>query len=109
MAPYFSPISSRGKKYENAFIRRKRKPFNDKRLFNVWSALDERLVSEQKSSIQQISSNSSQAAQFYRFFSNDRVSIEELIKMNCSVRTETLTNRHVLSMGDSSSFNLKSV
>jgi len=29
-----------------------------KRLFNVWSALDERLVSEQKSSIQQISSNS---------------------------------------------------
>ena len=107
MPPYFSPISSREKKYENAFIRRKRKPFNDKRLFNVWSALDERLVSEQKSSIQQISSNSSQAAQFYRFFSNDRVSIEELIKMNCSVRNETLTNRHVLSMGDSSSFNLK--
>ena len=27
--------------------------------------------------------------------------------MNCSVRNETLTNRHVLSMGDSSSFNLK--
>ena len=102
----FSPISVQGQTYDNPYLRRKRSPFNDKRLLSTWSLLAERLVSEQKLSIQQLSNNSSEAARFYRFFNNIRVRPEELIKMNCSIKPEVLENRHVLSLGDSTSFNL---
>lgn len=106
MCRYFSPISVQGLSFKSKHPSRQRHPFNDKRLHQIWLQLNERLVNEQKRSIQQISMDTSQAARFYRFFSNDRVSMEELIKMNCTIKAQDLSNRHVLCLGDSSAFNL---
>ncbi|MEZ4991434.1 MAG: IS4 family transposase [Saprospiraceae bacterium] len=64
------------------------------------------LVRKQKAVIQQLEDSSKQADQVYHFLSNPRVSQAELIKMNCSVKPEVLAGRHVLVIGDSTSFNL---
>lgn len=102
----FSPISVQGQSYGNPYLRRVRQPFNDRRLFRTWSLLSDRLVGEQKLPIQQISTNTAEAARFYRFFNNSRVCIEELIKMNCYVKPEVLEGRHILCIGDTTSINL---
>lgn len=88
-------------------ISRKRHPFNDKRLYSVYNLLSNRISEVQKTAIQQISKNVSEAAQFYRFYRNPKVRIEELIKMNCSINAEILENKEVLCLSDSTSFNLK--
>lgn len=106
MSRSFTPISVHGKKFDNTYIRRARQPFNDIRLYSTWSLLQERLVSEQKLSIQQLSFHTSEAARFYRFLNNPRVNTEEIIKMNCSIKPEVLQDREVLCIGDSTSFNL---
>jgi hypothetical protein len=106
MSSYFLPISVGGAFFRSTHASRKRNPFNDTRLHQIWLQINERLVSEQKRSILQIATNASQSARFYRFFSNDRVSKEELIKMNCAIPNQVLNHRHVVCLGDSSTFNL---
>ena len=76
------------------------------RLFKVWSMLHEHLVCKQKVIVQQLSDNCRQADQIYHFLNNPRVTHAELINMNCSVKPEVLSGRHVLLIGDSTSFNL---
>ena len=106
MSAYFTPISVQGASYGNPFIRRKRQPFNDRRLYSTWSLLEERMMAEQQRCIQQIAESASQAARFYRFYGNTRVSNEELIMMNCSIKSEVVQGRHLLCIGDSTSFNM---
>ena len=106
MTSYFNPIVVRREGYDNPYVRRKRKPFNDQRLYATWSLMKDRLLEEQSVAIQQISRDDSEATRFYRFLSNDRITLAELIKMNCTVKSESLIGRHVLVLGDSTSLNL---
>lgn len=103
---HFAPLCVRGEEYSNPWIRRPRNPFNDMRLYRTWRFLDERLAFEQNITVQQLAKNHKEAAQIYRFLGNPRVSHGELIKMNCSVKPEVLAGRHVLIIGDNTSFNL---
>jgi hypothetical protein len=102
----FAPISVYGQEFVNPWIRRVRNPFNDARSFKVWSMLHDFLVCKQKSVIQQLVDSCKQADQVYHFLNNPKVKHAELIKMNCSVKPEVLSGRHVLVIGDSTSFNL---
>ena len=106
MASYFTPVLVCRQGYANPYVRRKRNPFNDQRLYATWSLMKDRLLEAQSIAVQQISRDSSEATRFYRFLSNDRISLAELIKMNCTVTSESLNGRHVLVLGDSTSFNL---
>lgn len=88
-------------------VSRKRHPFNDSRLYSVYTLLNCWISEVQKTAVQQISKNVSEAAQFYRFYRNPKVTIEKLIKMNCSINAGILENKEVLCLSDSTSFNLK--
>lgn len=102
----FRPISVHNKAYKaKTGISRKRQPFNDKRLYNVYQELSEQIDVEQSVCVQQITDDSAQARSFYRFYGNQSVEIQEVIKMNCKCTTD-LSDTEVLSLGDSTSFNL---
>lgn len=106
MSYKFRPISRYNKEYKaKAGISRKRQPFNDKRLHDVYQELSEQIDIEQSICVQQITDSSTQAASFYRFYGNESVEIEEVIKMNCELTTR-LSDTEVLSLGDSTTFNL---
>ena len=102
----FVPISVHGQTFTNPWIRRHRNPFNDSRSYRVWSMITEYMVSKQKAEIQQLAANRKEADQMYHFINNPRVTQAELIKMNCSVKPNVLEDRHVLVLGDSTSYNL---
>ena len=87
-------------------VSRKRHPFNDSRLHSVYNLLSSRISEFQINVIQQISNNAAEAASFYRFYRNSKVRIEELIKMNCNISSEVLTNKELLCLSDSTSFNM---
>jgi len=106
MSYKFRPISIYNKKYEShKGISRKRQPFNDKRLYSVFKTLSTQMEVEQSNCIQQISNSSAQSARFYRFYSNQKLAIPELIKMNCEIKTD-LSDTEVLCLSDSTTFNL---
>ena len=104
----FSPVHAGNFKVDRPYISRQRNPFNDKRRHAIWLDLQERMLWNQSCVIHQLSKDEAESARFYRFLGNAQVSVEELIYMNCQVKTELLTNRHVLVLGDSTSYNLKS-
>jgi len=56
-------------------------------------------------STQQIAQTPAESAQFYRFYGNEKVSIPELIKMNCEIKAD-LSSREIICISDSTSFNL---
>ncbi len=102
----FRPISIYNKEYKvKTGISRKRHAFNDKRLYNVYQELSEQIDVEQSICVQQITDDSAQARSFYRFYGNESVEIQEVIRMNCECITD-LSDTEVLSLGDSTSFNL---
>ena len=107
MGSKFIPISVSGKSFGNPYVSRQRNPFNDSRLYKIWQKLGQRLVERCKVSIQQLAKDNKEAMQFYRFLGNARVSIEELIKMNCTVEPENLKGREILMLGDTSTVNMK--
>ena len=88
-------------------VSRKRHPFNDLRLFHRWQVLSDGMAEAQSIVIRQVANGAAEAASFYRFCSNCRVSHSELIHMSCQADSAAFASRHVLLMGDSSSFNLK--
>lgn len=106
MSTYFKPISVEEGSCQNDFIRRKRNPFNDLRLYTTWQLISDRFVKEQINSVSQIAYTSSELAKFYRFFGNKRVENKELIKMTCQINQEVIKGRAILCIGDSTSFNL---
>ena len=105
----FQPRCVRKAKPTNPWIRRRRQPFNDLRRYKTWQYLHERLVAEQTIRVQQLAPTHQQAARLYRFLANAQVSHGELIRMNCHIEAEVLAGRHVLILGDSTSFNLSKV
>jgi hypothetical protein len=108
MQKRFSPLNALDFKPDRPYISRKRHPFNDKRRHCTWIKLSDRLFQGGSSAINRISRNRAESAQFYRFLSNPQVGLEELIYMNCQVKAEVLEDKHVLVLGDTSSWNLKS-
>lgn len=106
MGTVYQPISVSGQVFENAYISRKRSPFNDVRLHRVWQTLTNRMVECQSIVVQQLATNTRESDQYYGFLNNKRVMIEELIKYSCDIASSNLVNRSILILGDSSSFNL---
>lgn len=104
----FKPISVSNFKLERRYVSRRRHPFNDRRRYATWSILQDRLRLRGSCVINQLSKDDAESTRFYRFLSNAQVSLEELIYMNCQVKPEGLENRHVLVLGDTTSYNLKS-
>jgi len=102
----FLPISINAASYEsNPLESRQRHPFNDKRLCCTYSLLKEQISKGQSNCIHRISDSASEAIRFYRFYSNKKVLVPEVIKMSCQVKTD-LSNVEVLCVSDSTSFNL---
>ena len=108
MEKRFAPISASSFSTERAFISRTRQPFNDKRRHATWRKLVERLSQNGSCVIQQLSNSRAECEQFYRFLRNKQIQLAELIQMSCQVKAELLADRHVLVLGDTTSYNLKS-
>ena len=108
MEKRFAPISASSFNPERAFISRTRQPFNDKRRHAAWRKLVERLTQNGSCVIQQLSNSRAECEQFYRFLRNKQIQLAELIHMSCQVNAELLADRHVLVLGDTTSYNLKS-
>lgn len=106
MSRKFHPISSLNKEnVSRRGISRKRNPFNDTRLYNVFKVLTERMEETKSICVQQNAHSTAESAQFYRFYGNEKVSIPELIKMNCEIKAD-LSATEVICISDSTSFNL---
>lgn len=106
MQNQFQPVSVHDKVFGNPYVSRKRNPFNDKRLGPVWSSLLERMVSDQSIVVNQLGKTTGESDNYYNFYNNPKVTTEELIKMNCGVKPESINDAHVLVLGDSSSFTM---
>jgi len=106
MDNFFEPVTVHDKVFGNPYVSRKRNPFNDKRLGPVWSTLKERMTAEQSAVVHQLGRTTAEMDSFYNFYNNPKVTTEELIKMNCGVKPESLEQAHVLVLGDSSSFTM---
>jgi hypothetical protein len=104
----FAPVSVSSFSPVREFISRTRQPFNDKRRYSTWRKLLMRLEQSGSCVVQQLSNNRAECEQFYRFLRNKQVQLAELIQMSCHVNAELLAGRHVLVLGDSTSYNLKS-
>lgn len=107
MGQVFQPITSSNFSDER-WVRRKRQPFNDTRLYKVWTQMTDLMQASQSIVVNVIAKGRAQAATFYNFLSNKRVQIEELVKMSCEVKPSAQTGRHILVLGDTTSFSLKS-
>ena len=107
MSPDFTPISIEQVSLGNAKVSRRRNAFNDKRLSLTYQVYANRLVSSKTDSVRQTSRTDSEVTRFYRFLKNEKVSIPEGIKMSCQLLSSlSLEGRHVLVIGDSSSFTM---
>lgn len=106
LADNFTPISVKDKNFENLYVSRVRQPFNDARSFKVWKKLVKQMADQRSAIIQRVAKNQKEADQFYHFFNNKRVKVEELIKMNCEIRTDSIRGNPTYIIGDTSSFNM---
>jgi hypothetical protein len=58
--------------------------------------------------VNQLASDHNEAKRFYRFLKHQKVDIEELLYDSCTIRSSQLAGRHLLVLGDSTSFTLHS-
>jgi hypothetical protein len=65
------------------------------------------MVARQSCVVNQLSSTYAELRANYRFLSNDRVSVSELIGMNDTKHRQIVAGKHVLSIGDSTEISLK--
>lgn len=93
--------------YQNPYIRRKRNPFNDKRLEEVWKMYDHQLLTNKSCSINKVVKSVAQGAAIRRFFSNERVEVAELIELSCQIDENIIENQQLVIYGDTSNFSLK--
>lgn len=107
MGHKFEPIADGRNETKNRGVSRKRSPFNDQRSYRKWQEMIERMIQKQSIVISQLAENKRQADSYYHFISNPRIHLLELIQRSCYVPAEVLQGRHVLVIGDTSSFNLK--
>jgi hypothetical protein len=88
-------------------VSRKRNPFNDRRNYKKWQEMTGRMIEQQSIVVSQMADNKRQADSYYHFIGNPRIQLNELIRMSCSIPPQALQGRHVLVIGDTSSYNLK--
>lgn len=103
----FTPITVSNFKLPIQKGSRHRFPFNDKRLGDQWEKLSKAISDCSSIVINQISKTTNEAFGYYRFLRNNAVNVMELIHLNCKIKREQLKGRHVLSIGDTSTYNLK--
>ena len=103
----FKPITVSKFELPKRRVSRQRYPFNDKRLYQQWETLTKAMHVCGSVVVNQISKTVKEAAGYYRFLRNSSISIMELIHLNCKIPKEHLEGRHVLSTGDTTSYNLK--
>lgn len=106
LADKFAPISVKDKNYENLYVSRVRQPFNDTRSLKVWKQLTEQMLDQRSTVIQKVAKNQNEADKFYHFMNNKKVEVEELIKMNCEIKSDSINGQPIYIIGDSSSFNM---
>ena len=104
----FTPITVSQLKIPTRKGSQNRFAFNDKRLLKQWKKLSKAISDCNSTVINRISKKRKEAAGYYRFLKNKSVNIMELIALTCKIKEEQLEGRHVLSIGDTSSYNLKS-
>lgn len=105
MSQSFAPISS---KSDFLKIDEKYKLSCEERLRNRHHQLYNRLLSDQSAIINRISRKLSELRGFYRFLSNDKVCMSDLINKHCQIAKTLLEGRHILALGDGVSINLAS-
>jgi hypothetical protein len=88
-------------------ISRRRSPFNDQRCYRKWEEIGDRMFKHKSVTISQLASSKREADSFYHFIGNKRIQMNELIHMGCQISGEVLQGRHILLLGDTSSYNLK--
>lgn len=103
----FRPISlSNFRSNETIFLKWQRFPFQDKRLKRLWHCLSNRMAENQSAVVHRISKAWSEMTSFYRFLSNKRVKVEEMLYHSCELNHTS--GLDVLVLGDSSSYTLAS-
>ena len=106
-ASLFRPISlSSFRGDEINFLKWQRLPFGDKRLDRLWHSLISRMAEHQSAVVHHISKAWSEMTSFYRFLSNNRVKVEEILYHSCHL--PDTSGLDVLVLGDTSSYSLES-
>lgn len=108
MYQVFTPLSVSGLEWNNWLNYRKRSAFGDVRLQSCWESLSALMARQISVVVHQISQTGAEMERFYRFLSNKKASILELISRSCEFKVGLVAGRHVLVLGDTTSFNLKS-
>lgn len=103
MSSYFNPISIATRPY----FHRGRYRFGNKKLAERMEQLCLAMYDGQSRVINQIAKSAKEAVGYYRFMKNERVNMGELIASSTHFANDLLSGRHVLAIGDSSSFSLK--
>lgn len=83
-----------------------RSPFGDARLYKIWNKLSDCIARSVSCVVNQISTTTAAAASYYRFLNNASVEHGELIRMSCGVKPVASAGKHLLILGDTTSFNL---
>lgn len=102
----FAPISLQNKIYSNVQISRQRNDLNDPRRVVVWQKIIEEMVNKRSTVVQCLAKNQKEADQMYHFMNNEKIEVEELIRMNCRANTKSISGKQVFIIGDSSSIYL---
>lgn len=107
MGHKFEPIADGRINETTRWVSRRRHPFNDLRCCRKWEEITARIVVKQSIVISQLAENKREADSYYHFIGNPRIDINELIRMSCTISPNVLQGRHILVLGDTSSFSLK--
>ena len=105
-AALFRPISLSSFRFDEInFLKWQRLPFRDKRLERLWHCLSNRMSEHQSAVVHHISQAWSEMTSFYRFLSNNRVKVEEILYHSCHLKHPP--GLDVLVLGDTSSYSLE--
>ena len=107
MGHIFEPIADGSRSETKRSVSRRRHPFNDLRSCRKWEEITVRMFQKQSIVVSQLSDGKREADSYHHFIGNPRVGLNELIRMGCYISPAVLQGRHVLVLGDTSSFNLK--
>lgn len=102
----FKPIHSCSSSYEPRANQRYRHPFNDFRLASRAASIIERISHHPTIHIESCFSERKDQVAAYRFLSNSRVELSELIEYACSMQESDIEGRRLLCLLDNSSLNL---
>lgn len=82
-------------------------PFNDLRLVRRHKRLRAAMARKKSSIINQLAQSYKERRAYYRFMSNDKVTVSELMGMGDKAACQAVSGKHVLAIGDTSEISLK--